>query len=134
MPLSGLHTALSRSRRAAGGGEELEELRGLRVALGGVHGGVGGGQDHQVRTGPAHGLAARGVTRVMVEAGPILSAAFLAADLVDEAALFRSPEAIGAGIDALEGMPLSTLTLSPKLRLVGSEQVGADTLQMFERK
>jgi diaminohydroxyphosphoribosylaminopyrimidine deaminase/5-amino-6-(5-phosphoribosylamino)uracil reductase len=79
-------------------------------------------------------LAGRGITRVMVEAGPILSAAFLAADLVDEAALFRSPSALGDGIEALEGLPLSALTLSPKLRLVGSEQVGTDTLQMFERK
>jgi hypothetical protein len=26
------------------------------------------------------------------------------------------------------------LTLSPRLRLVGREQVGADTLEMFERK
>ena len=81
------------------------------------------------------GLAARGITRVMVEAGPILSAAFLAADLVDAAALFRSPGALGAdAIDALEGMPLSALTLSPRLRLVGREQVGADMLEMFERK
>jgi diaminohydroxyphosphoribosylaminopyrimidine deaminase/5-amino-6-(5-phosphoribosylamino)uracil reductase len=80
------------------------------------------------------GLAGRGITRVMVEAGPILSAAFLAADLVDEAALFRSPDPIGEGIDALEGMPLSALTLSPKLRLAGSEQVGHDNLQIYERK
>src|SRR5581483_10844889 len=79
-------------------------------------------------------LSGRGITRVMVEAGPILSAAFLAADLVDEAALFRSPNPLGEGIDALEGEPLSALTLSPKLRLVGSEEVGADMLQMFERK
>jgi diaminohydroxyphosphoribosylaminopyrimidine deaminase/5-amino-6-(5-phosphoribosylamino)uracil reductase len=79
-------------------------------------------------------LAGRGITRVMVEAGPILSAAFLAADLVDEAALFRSPQALGEGIDALEGMPLGALTLSAKLRLSGSEQVGHDTLQMYERK
>jgi diaminohydroxyphosphoribosylaminopyrimidine deaminase/5-amino-6-(5-phosphoribosylamino)uracil reductase len=80
------------------------------------------------------GLAGRGITRVMVEAGPILSAAFLAADLVDEAALFRSPDPIGEGIDALEGMPLSALTLSPKLRLADSEQVGHDSLQIYERK
>ena len=79
-------------------------------------------------------LSARGITRVMVEAGPIVSAAFLAADLVDEAALFRSDKPLGEGIEALEGMPLSALTLSPKLRLVGSERVGGDTLQMFERK
>ena len=70
----------------------------------------------------------------MVEAGPILSAAFLSADLVDQAALFRSPEPIGAGgIDALEGLPLAALTRSPKFRLVGSEQVGVDTLEVYER-
>ena len=80
------------------------------------------------------GLAGRGVTRVMVEAGPILSAAFLEADLVDEAALFCSPNPLGDGIDALEGLPLTALTQSPKLRLVGSEQVGADRLDVFERK
>jgi diaminohydroxyphosphoribosylaminopyrimidine deaminase / 5-amino-6-(5-phosphoribosylamino)uracil reductase len=81
------------------------------------------------------GLAGRGITRVMVEAGPILSAAFLTADLVDAAALFRSPDPLGTeAIDALEGLPLSALTLSPKLRLAGSEQVGPDTLQIYERK
>jgi diaminohydroxyphosphoribosylaminopyrimidine deaminase / 5-amino-6-(5-phosphoribosylamino)uracil reductase len=78
-------------------------------------------------------LAGRGITRVMVEAGPIVSAAFLAADLVDEAALFRSPTAIGEGIDALEGMPLDALTQSSRLRLVGREQIGSDTLETFER-
>jgi diaminohydroxyphosphoribosylaminopyrimidine deaminase/5-amino-6-(5-phosphoribosylamino)uracil reductase len=84
--------------------------------------------------GVLRALSGRGISRVMVEAGPILSTAFLAADLVDEAALFRSPNALGEGIDALEGEPLSALTLSPKLRLVESETIGADTLQMFERK
>ena len=80
------------------------------------------------------GLAGRGVTRVMVEAGPILSAAFLEADLVDEAALFCSPNPLADGIDALEGLPLTALTQSPKLRLVSSEQVGADRLDVFERR
>src|SRR5437763_4802791 len=40
-------------------------------------------------TAVLRGLAARGITRLMVEAGPILSAAFLGADLVDEATLVR---------------------------------------------
>ena len=79
------------------------------------------------------GLSSRGITRAMVEAGPIVSAAFLAADLVDEAALFHAPNPIGEGIDALDGMPLSALTQSPRLRLVASDAVGADALQMFER-
>jgi diaminohydroxyphosphoribosylaminopyrimidine deaminase/5-amino-6-(5-phosphoribosylamino)uracil reductase len=80
-----------------------------------------------------HALSGRGITRVMVEAGPILSAAFLGADLVDEAALFRSPNPLGEGIGALEGIPLTALTQSPRLRLVGSERVGADRLDTYER-
>jgi diaminohydroxyphosphoribosylaminopyrimidine deaminase/5-amino-6-(5-phosphoribosylamino)uracil reductase len=70
----------------------------------------------------------------MVEAGPIIAAAFLAADLVDEAALLRGPATIGAdGIDALEGMPLAMLTASPRLRPRDIETVGADTIETFER-
>jgi len=79
-------------------------------------------------------IGGRGITRAMIEAGPILSAAFLAADLVDEVALFRSPKALGEGIDALDGMALSAITLSPKLRLIASEQVGDDMLQTYGRK
>ena len=42
--------------------------------------------------------------------GPIVSAAFVNADLVDEAVVFRSPNAIGPdGIDALEGLPLERI-------------------------
>lgn len=79
-------------------------------------------------------LAGRGVTRLMVEAGPIVAAAFVAADLVDEAALLRGPAALGAdGIDALDGMPLTVLTASPHLRLRGVETLGADTIETFER-
>ena len=79
-------------------------------------------------------LARRGITRVMIEGGPILAAAFLHADLVDEAALFRSPNVIGReGIDALDGLPLSALTRSPRLKALSSEAIGADTVETFER-
>src|SRR5262249_42790304 len=58
-------------------------------------------------------LAGRGITRLMVEGGPTVAAAFLVADLVDEAALLRSHTPIGQdGIDALEAMPLTALTTS----------------------
>jgi diaminohydroxyphosphoribosylaminopyrimidine deaminase/5-amino-6-(5-phosphoribosylamino)uracil reductase len=79
-------------------------------------------------------LATRGITRLMVEGGPIVAAAFLAADLVDEAVLLRSPHLIGPdGIDALEAMPLTALTDSLRLRARGIETVGADTIETFER-
>jgi diaminohydroxyphosphoribosylaminopyrimidine deaminase/5-amino-6-(5-phosphoribosylamino)uracil reductase len=79
-------------------------------------------------------LAERGITRLMVEGGPTVAGSFVRADLVDEAALFRAPAPIGAdGIDALEGMPLTVLTKSPRLKLIASEAVGADTVEHYER-
>jgi diaminohydroxyphosphoribosylaminopyrimidine deaminase/5-amino-6-(5-phosphoribosylamino)uracil reductase len=78
-------------------------------------------------------LAERGITRLMVEGGPTVAAAFVKADLVDEVALFRSPKPLGDGIDALEGLPLTALTQSPKLGAAGGEKIGDDTLEMFER-
>jgi len=80
-------------------------------------------------------LAERGITRLMVEAGPTLAAAFLSADLVDEAVLLRASTSIGAdGIDALQGLPLEALTRSPRLTLIGSELVGVDVLEHYERR
>ena len=80
-------------------------------------------------------LAARGITRLMVEAGPILAAALLAADLVDEAALLRSPKVIGPdGIDALEGLPLTALTTSSRFELIRTEWLGEDTIDLLARR
>jgi diaminohydroxyphosphoribosylaminopyrimidine deaminase/5-amino-6-(5-phosphoribosylamino)uracil reductase len=78
-------------------------------------------------------LAAHGITRLMVEGGPMVAASFVAADLVDAAVVFRSPKAIGPdGIEALEGLPLAALTQAPQLRLVGSEALGPDIIETFE--
>ena len=79
-------------------------------------------------------LAERGITRLMVEGGPTVAASFVQAELIDEVTLFRSPKTIGPdGVDALEGLPLSALTKSPKLKSLVSVQVGADTMEHFER-
>jgi diaminohydroxyphosphoribosylaminopyrimidine deaminase/5-amino-6-(5-phosphoribosylamino)uracil reductase len=96
------------------------------------------------RTALAHGrpdiaavlkeLSARGITRLMVEGGPMAAAAFVSAGLVDAAVLLRSGMNIGPeGVDALEGLPLDSLTKSKHLTRVGSEQAGADTIEYFER-
>jgi diaminohydroxyphosphoribosylaminopyrimidine deaminase/5-amino-6-(5-phosphoribosylamino)uracil reductase len=79
-------------------------------------------------------LAERGLTRVMAEAGPILATAFLRADLIDEAVVMRSGHLIGPeGIDALEGLPLEALTRSPKLKIIGTEQIDSDTMEVLAR-
>ncbi len=79
-------------------------------------------------------LAGRGITRVMLEGGSILAAAAISADLVDEAAIFRSDRVIGPdGIDALEGLPLSALTAQGRLVSRSKERIGLDSLEYFER-
>ncbi|HUD87194.1 MAG TPA: RibD family protein, partial [Xanthobacteraceae bacterium] len=78
-------------------------------------------------------LAAKGITRLMVEGGPTLAAAFIAADLVDEAILFHSPKIVGPdGVDALEAPAMAALTRRLKLRT--SEPVGADRQDNYERE
>lgn len=111
------------------GGDKERELRErgavvLRVAA------ASGGLDLHAALGA---LAERGITRVMAEAGPILAAALLRADLVDAAALFRSSMTIGVdGIDAIEGAPLTALTASSRLASRGVEPVEGDTVERFE--
>jgi diaminohydroxyphosphoribosylaminopyrimidine deaminase / 5-amino-6-(5-phosphoribosylamino)uracil reductase len=79
-------------------------------------------------------LAERGITRLMIEAGPILAAAFVRADLVDEVALFRSPIIIGPdGIDALDGFSIDALMRSPRFTSLGIVAVGADMAALLER-
>jgi diaminohydroxyphosphoribosylaminopyrimidine deaminase/5-amino-6-(5-phosphoribosylamino)uracil reductase len=77
-------------------------------------------------------LAERGITRLMVEGGPMVAASFVAADRVDEAALFRSARTIGPdGIDALDGPALAMLTR--RLTSLGREPVGEDSVEFFAR-
>ena len=78
-------------------------------------------------------LAAEGISRLMVEGGPTVATSFVAADKVDAAALIYSDKLIGDdGIAPLEGMALDILT--GRLHARGSEPLGADTLESYERK
>ncbi len=77
-------------------------------------------------------LAGEGITRLMVEGGPTVAASFIEADLVDEAVILHGDKPIGAdGIDALNGLALDALT--GQLQSRGSEQLGADRAEFFER-
>jgi diaminohydroxyphosphoribosylaminopyrimidine deaminase/5-amino-6-(5-phosphoribosylamino)uracil reductase len=77
-------------------------------------------------------LAGEGITRLMVEGGPTVAGAIAAAGLVDAVALFQGEMTIGAdGIEPLAGMPLNGLT--GQLHARGSEKLGPDTLETYER-
>lgn len=78
-------------------------------------------------------LAARGVTRLMVEGGPTVASALIETDLVDEAVFFHSPMLIGeAGVPALE--PRADQSLKQHLKYVSSEPVGPDRQETYERE
>jgi diaminohydroxyphosphoribosylaminopyrimidine deaminase / 5-amino-6-(5-phosphoribosylamino)uracil reductase len=76
-------------------------------------------------------LAGRGITRLLVEGGPSVAAALLAADLVDEAMMFKSPKSVGAdGIDAFDQPTEAALS---RLTLAETEQIGPDRLDLYLR-
>jgi diaminohydroxyphosphoribosylaminopyrimidine deaminase / 5-amino-6-(5-phosphoribosylamino)uracil reductase len=78
-------------------------------------------------------IAARGITRLMVEGGPTLAAALLAAGLVDEVYLFHAPTVVGAeGIDAFD--KTAAAALARQLNQVSSEPAGLDRLDYYERR
>jgi diaminohydroxyphosphoribosylaminopyrimidine deaminase/5-amino-6-(5-phosphoribosylamino)uracil reductase len=79
-------------------------------------------------------LSEKGVTRLMVEGGARVASSFVAAGLVDEVWLLRGPDMVGAdGVPALDALPLSSITQSPGFRVRASEDVGKDTLTIYER-
>jgi diaminohydroxyphosphoribosylaminopyrimidine deaminase / 5-amino-6-(5-phosphoribosylamino)uracil reductase len=85
-------------------------------------------------TAVLHALAGKGITRLLVEGGSRVASSLVAADLVDEVWLLRGPEPIGAGgIVALDALPLTAITESPRFRLRASENLQRDTLTIYER-
>ena len=80
-------------------------------------------------------LGTRGITRLLVEGGPMLSASLLNADLVDEAVVVRANVSLGAdAIDAIEGQPLNALLASPKLKIIEERMLGQDHMLRLFRK
>ena len=73
-------------------------------------------------------IAARGITRVLVEAGPTLANAFAAAGLCDELILLTGPAATGTGLAAIGPALADWLKHADMLE---KRQIDADTLTLF---
>ena len=74
-------------------------------------------------------LAARGLTRVLVEGGGRLAAGLMRAGLVDEIAWFRAPGAIGGdGVPALAALGVDRANDMPRFHRISSASVGEDVL------
>ena len=85
-------------------------------------------------TAVLNALAGKGITRLFVEGGSRVASSLVAQDLADEVWLLRGPEPIGdGGIVALDALPLTAITQSPRFRLRGSESLQRDTLTIYER-
>jgi diaminohydroxyphosphoribosylaminopyrimidine deaminase / 5-amino-6-(5-phosphoribosylamino)uracil reductase len=85
------------------------------------------GSELELRSGPLaeelETLAREGVRTLLLEGGPTLAGAFLAADLVDKLLVFVAPTLAGAGAG-----PVASLPEPQTLRRLSSEQVGEDVL------
>ncbi len=96
-----------------------------RLAFGG--GPLPAGSELELRSGPLDeelaALAGEGVQTLLLEGGPTLAGAFLAADLVDKLLVFVAPKISGEG-----GGPVGALPESRALSRLRAEQVGEDVL------
>ena len=79
-------------------------------------------------------LSEDGVTRVLVEGGPTIASALLAADLVDEVVIARGTEPVGAGGRRPFGAHgLEVLDDTARWQLAERRRLGADTLTIHRR-
>jgi diaminohydroxyphosphoribosylaminopyrimidine deaminase / 5-amino-6-(5-phosphoribosylamino)uracil reductase len=79
-------------------------------------------------------LAQDGVTRVLVEGGPTIASALLAADLVDEVVIARGTEPLGAGGRMPFGdRGLEVLDDAGRWELAEKRMLGTDTLTIHRR-
>jgi diaminohydroxyphosphoribosylaminopyrimidine deaminase/5-amino-6-(5-phosphoribosylamino)uracil reductase len=79
-------------------------------------------------------LGKRGLTRVLIEGGGQVAAAFLKAGLVDRIQSYRSGLVLGAdGRSAVGELGFERLDFAPRFRLVSARSLQGDTVESWER-
>jgi diaminohydroxyphosphoribosylaminopyrimidine deaminase / 5-amino-6-(5-phosphoribosylamino)uracil reductase len=76
-------------------------------------------------------IGTRGITRLMVEAGPRFAAGLIESDLIEEFVQFSSPEPIGEGVMALT--PELQAKIDAQLPNLAAKMVGHDTMIIQRR-
>jgi len=77
-------------------------------------------------------LAGRGITRLLVEGGGQIAAAFLAAGLIDEIVWFRAARIMGGdGVPVIAGFGVERLAAAVDARLVDMRYVGDDVMERY---
>jgi diaminohydroxyphosphoribosylaminopyrimidine deaminase / 5-amino-6-(5-phosphoribosylamino)uracil reductase len=77
-------------------------------------------------------LGARGITRLLVEGGARLAAAFFRARLIDRVVWAHAPLVIGGeGIPAIAGLDLAALADAPAFERLSTQTIGDDVLTTF---
>ena len=66
------------------------------------------------------------VNQVLVEAGPQLGSALMAAGVIDEVLLYQAPIVLGEGKSWLEGIGVSTIADARHLSLISTQAIGPD--------
>ena len=80
-------------------------------------------------------MAARGITRLLIEGGSTVSAAFVEAGLVDEFVVFRAAETLGNdALDAVSGHDLWQLLGHGDIGKVCERAVGSDTMSVYRAR
>lgn len=76
-------------------------------------------------------LAARGLTRVLVEGGPQLHAALLERRLADRLYRYRAPTALGGGVRSAFAAEAPSAGGMPRLDVLDRDMLGPDLLESF---
>ena len=108
-----------------------EALRSLGVEVIQVDAGADGRIDV---TAAASELGKRQLSRVLIEGGGEVAAAFLKAGLVDRVSLYRAGKILGGDSrTAVGALGLQRVDFAPRFALVAQRVVGADTLETWHR-
>jgi riboflavin biosynthesis pyrimidine reductase len=93
------------------------------------------GESKWITGGAARALGERGLTRVLVEGGGEVAAAFLKAGLVDRISSYRAGLVLGGdGRSAVGELGFNRLDFAPRFNLLSTRSLAGDTLETWARR